>query len=288
MAENAEFEEKEYEQPLNFELVAGANTSFWSPGQVLETRLGIDAAVFTANQKFWSTIGRVIKPGFIMDRANWLQAGRSLPTFKTNLLLQAKRPVFRSGVNTKYSKLGIKGSYWKFAIVPHQQKALELFHTKVGRRALVCYASPAFHKATDLFFHMRNSALIDNSTFVQVNKLTGHKEWVYNQAGTTGLASSKIEQVRDLAFTTLVSNLLESTGPDDPLDNLRELHGSVLSTIETLPKENPIKREFYLMRESFQIDRSSTESIVSQEAIELSGRISIFCTLCNVDWLVGS
>ena len=47
-----EFEEKEYEQPLNYELAWKRRV--YSPGQVFENKIAIDAAVFSRNQKFWN------------------------------------------------------------------------------------------------------------------------------------------------------------------------------------------------------------------------------------------
>ena len=52
----AEFEEKEYEAPLYNQLEAG-NQNVWSPGQVFESRIGIDHGVLVDNPRFWRHIG---------------------------------------------------------------------------------------------------------------------------------------------------------------------------------------------------------------------------------------
>ena len=48
---DAEFEEKEYEFPLNSQLLWG-NQNIWSPGQVFEGNFGIDAALEVHRQDF--------------------------------------------------------------------------------------------------------------------------------------------------------------------------------------------------------------------------------------------
>jgi len=48
----AEFEEKQYGQQLNNELLGGSNLIF-TPGQFLESYAGFDAALFTRNREFW-------------------------------------------------------------------------------------------------------------------------------------------------------------------------------------------------------------------------------------------
>jgi len=50
----AEFEEKQYEQHMNVELLCKYNTSnLFAPGQCLENSLGFDVALYSCNRKFW-------------------------------------------------------------------------------------------------------------------------------------------------------------------------------------------------------------------------------------------
>lgn len=54
-----EFEEKEYEGPLNNELLLG-DPRIWSPGQVFEKYMGIDSALFVGSQLFWEFLEKPI------------------------------------------------------------------------------------------------------------------------------------------------------------------------------------------------------------------------------------
>ena len=51
----AEFEEKEYEIPLNTQLLLG-NRNIWTPGQVFEGNFGIDAALEVTRGDFWQIV----------------------------------------------------------------------------------------------------------------------------------------------------------------------------------------------------------------------------------------
>lgn len=89
----AEFEEKEYEIPLYLELYD--HVPLWSPGQVLEARLGVDAALRTESRLLWRRLGYA-QPlrGFALNRAGRRYTrSRPLPNFEANLLLQVKRPI---------------------------------------------------------------------------------------------------------------------------------------------------------------------------------------------------
>jgi hypothetical protein len=52
----AEFEEREYEYPLYFELSHDSG-NIWSPGQVLEGHFGFDAAIEVTRISFLASLG---------------------------------------------------------------------------------------------------------------------------------------------------------------------------------------------------------------------------------------
>jgi hypothetical protein len=52
----AEFEEKSYEAPLYNQLERG-NPTIFSPGQVLESKLGFDRGLFLAQEALWEILG---------------------------------------------------------------------------------------------------------------------------------------------------------------------------------------------------------------------------------------
>lgn len=86
----AEFEEKSFEGPLNAQLLAGS-PYLYTPGQVLESALGFDAAMFCHRIEFWSLWGRPAPPGLVPLPGWWHPSPVPLPTlpqFTLNLFLQ--------------------------------------------------------------------------------------------------------------------------------------------------------------------------------------------------------
>lgn len=297
MAQTAEFEEKEYEQPLNFELLFDPRNLIWTPGQVFEEHFGIDAALFTDDPRFWILFGYPdVLQGVILNNFSWgyiwkkTRNRRQLPTFKTNLLLQTKRPEHRLGVNATYAKHGIKGQYWQFKITPHQQEALEKLHKRINNRALICYASAAFHTHSDLFNYTSNRSLVDNSTFVQSHRLSNHSKWVYDEAGAFGLACSKIEKIDKFDFwSLLVDYSAQNNYKEDILNNLLQLEKAVLSAIDDLTQTNPLRNEF--VRRNKIIDNSIANylEIRNSSALRAFLNFKSFCKLSNIEWFsIGS
>lgn len=293
MAQTAEFEEKEYEQPLNIELLFDRQNLLWPPGQVFEEHFGIDAAMYSGDPRLWMMFGYPDIPnGVILDHFHWgyiwRQVGsrRQLPTFRTNLLLQTKRPEHRLGNNASYAKHGIAGQYWQFHLTVHQQEALEKLHRVLNNRALVCYASPAFHLQSDLFTHITNRELVDNSTFVQVQRLTNHEKWVYNQAGTNGIACSEIENISDKPFRDLIAIASENNNSNDnTLDNLTSLEKGSLQATEQLNEKNPIKNEFIKRRQRIIEAFSNNDNEKTTSAARAFWTFRTFCMLTNTTWL---
>jgi hypothetical protein len=293
MAKQVEFEEKEYEQPLNRELLFERGSLLWSPGQVFEEHFGIDAAIYTGDPRIWILFGFPnIPEGVVLNHFNWgyiwrkIGNKRQLPTFRTNLLLQTKRPERRSRGRSLFAKYGITGSYWQFQIRTHQQRALEKLCKVLGNRVLVCYASPAFHLLKDLFTYIENETLVDNSNFVQVYRLSNHGKWVYNCSGTTGIACSEIENISDKAFRDLIVAASESNNrTESVLDNLMFLEKSSLQVIEELGEENPIKNIFIRIRqrlvEIYGIDSREKETMAARAYFTFI----TFCKLTNTTWL---
>ena len=294
MAQTAEFEEKEYEQPLNVELLFDTKNLLWTPGQVFEEHFGIDAALSSGDPRLWILFGYPdIPKGVILNNFRWgyiwrnTHNKRELPTFQTNLLLQTKRPDHRKGNNASFTKHGIRGQYWQFEVTKHQQEALEKLYDKLNNRALVCYASAAFHSHKDLFQYIESQSLVDNSTFVKVNRMVKHKKWVYNQAGSVGIACSEIEIIQDDDFRHLIA--LASKGNDserNPLDNLLSLEKSTIQAIIEINDKNPIKIEFNrrqkLMSDVF--SRINMANIENAPAVKAFWTFNTICTLTNMTW----
>ena len=123
MGEKTEFEEPEYEAPLYNQLSNGS-LNLWTPGRRFERIFGIDAALFSNNQYFWSLFAQSSPiVGTSLRNYDWhflwhliKRNFRPVPSFSVNILIQSKRPEFRFGINSIYSVHGIKGAYWQFQI----------------------------------------------------------------------------------------------------------------------------------------------------------------------------
>lgn len=160
--EHAEFEEKDFEGPLYNELLLGSHR-FATPGQVFENAFGIDAALEAQHPIFWDQFGyRDIPDGINLNHYRWgwvwrrYGGSRELPSFPVNLLIQAKRPDYLLGRRADFVDLGIPAHYWRFFTTEHQQLMLEQLVRQLHHRALVVYASPAFHTLRNLYNHTEN------------------------------------------------------------------------------------------------------------------------------------
>jgi hypothetical protein len=295
MAEIAEFEEKEYEQPLNNELLLNPSNKLWSPGQVLERHFGFDCALLTAHPYFWSLLGYPFPlPGLILNDFSWgaiwrkIGHSRRLPTFNTNLLLQIKRPEHRIGRNSTYARLGISGQYWQFQITGHQQTALEAVYQRLRNRIAICYASPVFHKLADLYDNQKNGQLVEKSTFIQIHRMTGHNWWIYDRPGSTGIGHSTPDQIEDTPFGQLLVNLRESNNnsSDDALQNLLSMEESIVSSFYQMGDINPISLEFSRRRSIIGDYINSNIQIQYPTASQAFLTVVTFCDLTKTNWFV--
>lgn len=209
----AEFEEREYETPLYNQLTY--TNLVWSPGQVLEGRVGFDHARWAHALQVFELHGfRQPPPGFLLDEMYWygpwlnLDRYRPPPTFELNLFIQAKRPEYLVKGTQKVRNQGLGAPYWRFRVEAGQQVLLEQLATAAGARALVCYASPAFHRLTQLDHHTRNGSIVDESTFPEAGALRGHQSWNYNAPGGTGVANEAPEFVEGEGLHSRIHRLV--------------------------------------------------------------------------------
>ena len=299
MPEITEFEEKEYENPLNHQLLLTSN-NLWTPGQVFEKIFGIDAAILATDISFWRLFGHVGVPdGVQLNTYSWSflwsfihKTMRKFPSFKVNLLIQAKRPSYRLGVNAGYAKYGIKNHYWQFKVTPHQQIILEKLETKLATDALVVYACPSFHKFADLDRHISSGQIVANSTFVKPSKLVGHSKWVYDQPGTNGLGCSKIEKHTDIKFEEQLEKLFSLTGNDneksqnEALKNLIKLENYSIEICSELQESNPIAKAYLNRRQRIvDIIKETNTDENNIEAVRSFLSFGIFTSTLNTTWL---
>ena len=152
---DCEFEEKQYEEPLNFELAERGSLIF-SPGQVFENTLGIDVALFSKNPDFWRIwqgnllfpFFRSYKRGVFINRKWWNKFQQDLddkrfPKFKFNVFLQHKRPEYVSRSNgLEFAEW--RQPYFRYYTTPDQQVRLEKLEEEVASQGIVVYACPLF------------------------------------------------------------------------------------------------------------------------------------------------
>jgi len=248
----AEFEEKEYEIPLNTQLLLG-NSNLWTPGQVFEGNFGIDAAIEVLRSDFWEIVGMQYPlEGVILSHFKFgyvwrkVDKTRPLPTFKLNLFLQTKRPEGLRRRSDILRRKGIQTPYWRFSIKQHQQKLLSRLKAKLKNRAFVAYGCSAFHTYEDLYHHTENNSLVNNSTFVKVDKLDNHSKWIYDRAGSIGIAMSEPERIEDNYLFDEIDGSVENftVENDDPLTNLRIIYNAINEICGELSEDNVIAREY--------------------------------------------
>lgn len=206
------YEEKTFENYFNSELDRRSKVYF-PFGQVQEGGIGADAACFSRSRWLWWRLGY---PYFIhmpfqgaslreiadeMERYIHTDI-RNIPSIKSNLLFQYKRPEFIT------SKRGSEWAHWgqryfRYDIYQEQQALLAHIETKFGSKVLVLYASPALEDINDLVSSKIRGDLIENTNFRQASELTGHHRNTYVKAGTHSYACSDPEIIESfdlLAF----------------------------------------------------------------------------------------
>ena len=212
--QDAEFEEREYEAPLYNQLERGSDL-LWSPGQVFERHIGIDRGMFTLDDLVFQLHGHAGPlRGAALARYGWPRSwfrsrpNRKLPTFRLNLFVQAKRSQWGRRLPARIKKLGIATPFWKFNIVPHQQSALQTVAGRLGARALIVYAAPAFHEHKQLYLHTRLGTIVEHSTFPSAVNLRGHDAWYYDQPGAIGVANSEPQAIEEAPLDERVRRLV--------------------------------------------------------------------------------
>ena len=284
---DAEFEEKEYEFPLNSQLLWG-NQNIWTPGQVFEGNFGIDAALEVHRQDFWDMVGypfplggiflNDFKFGYVWRRMN---IQRPLPTFKLNLFLQTKRPEILKNRPSNLKALGLKSPYWRFEIKNHQQKLLHQLKLKLDRRAFVAYACAAFDKHSELYHHTQNKTLVENSTFIKVEKMNSHHKWIYDAPGSTGIAMSEPESIEERPLFEEIESFASdfTVENDNPSENLSLLSSTINELCQEMQDDNVVAKEIY---RRYRYSSNSISSSYLRQFVNMAN----FSLLANAQWLV--
>ncbi|MFZ5253069.1 hypothetical protein ACOY6O_03420 [Enterobacter roggenkampii] len=284
-----EFEEKDFEAPLYNELRFGSHR-IATPGQVFEGKFGIDAALEAEHPLFWDLFGfHDVPKGVILEDLRWgfmwrqLRRKRKLPTFNTNLLIQAKRPTPMNRPSSLLKGYGFSSKFWRFDITVHQQEILERVSRNLRRKALVVYASPAFHSLDELYEFTESQLVMENTNFVKVERLHNHKQWNYYQPGTRGVAHSTPEFIDDVPFGSMLREAVELNNEDGNVsENLSFLHERTIEACKDIQDHNPIAR-YYLRL----LDRimGLGEIYELKETLHYVS-FNLFCNVAKLRWLV--
>lgn len=222
----SEFEEKQYEQHLNIELLQGNNLIF-PPGQCLENVLGFDAALFTRHKDFWHHfLGE--QPWYLKFFKTYLNGlhfpieafkledsfNTEFPQFKFNAFIQHKRPE-RMTKNTAAEWASWGQEYFRYKLLTHQQTVLEFLETTVGTDGIVTYASPAFHTKNEFWDTHKSQSFIKRSNFCQPLKLVNHHAYTYIEPGTIGIAHSEPENTESRNLLSDLERLSQTESPND-------------------------------------------------------------------------
>jgi hypothetical protein len=224
--ETCEFEEKQYEIALTFELVNGT-TEFFPSGQVLEALVGYDVALSPDDPRIWKLLDAGIPPGALLDPTLWTDfpnrpSADQLPPRLVSLILQVKRAQYldhwRAGQHDYW-----KGPYFRFYTDARQQARLERLESRVGTLALVRYVAPAFLTYSDLCRNQLKRELASESSFVGPSGLTGHRLWSYAGPGIVGYANPEGHEVEADTFETLLTLAADQAQEQSLSDHVRGL-----------------------------------------------------------------
>jgi len=281
-----EFEEKQYEFPLNKELVEGHN--IFVPGPVFESILGMDAALFTRNLRFWMLwfSWRYFLPpwrrGVHLTRELWDGLKEDLdsdsfPRFKFNLFIQHKRPEHVSSPNGReYGHWG--QAYFRYDIKDEQQRILYELQGRVSSNALVVYACASFWRYVELWQFVEQGRLVENSNFVQPRDVQGHHRYTFIERGNFGIACSEPSKVENLDIREVMSKMREAkTEFKSNSQFIFSLSQQFLEVVKSLP-------------EDFQKTYKSLTTFIEVPEHELArsmATISVFTYLTNLTWGIG-
>ena len=292
----AEFEEREFETPLYHQLRIG-NDSVWSPGQVLEHHVGFDYSAFCVDSYFWAIHG-LREPldgyllGELLHRRFWRRRNlnRPLPSFALNLFLQAKRPEVRKRLTKALKAKSIAAPFWRISLDAGQQATLEALSQAASGRALVCYATAAFDRLSQLYAHSSHGTIVANSSFPQASWLSGHDAWNYDQPGAVGVANATPQQIEGPGLEEQIAAFVEQSSNvgDDGYDgNLKALAGALTRVAEERTRATPARNALFFQRAA-EVDSlvDSLDMPRYREPIRSYLKVLAFTSTHNLQWYV--
>ncbi len=157
---------------------------------------------------------------------------------------------------------------------------------KLGNRAVVCYAAPAFHRVAELNAHTIRGTIIAHSTFPLVQRLAGHDSFYSCGPGDSGVANPEPERVEGVGLEDLLRSA-GASGSSEPNETISSQLETLATDIESaireeVPDTNPRKGLFFSrIREVARFADEFAEAGPSGRAFL---RVSAFASSFNLDW----
>jgi hypothetical protein len=290
----AEFEDKAFESALNVQLLI-ESAQLYAPGQVLETVLGFDVAMLAQQVGHWRLWNLQAPAGGVMTDAWGLadvtQPLSRLPDFKLNVFVQYRRPSYmahESGAEwPAWSR-----PYYRYAVAPPQQAALEQCAAVLGKNGLVMYAAPAFWSLRDLCTFTARGMLVEHTSLVEVTELHGYNLYTYASAGANGIAFGDAVEIPSLSRPGALQDRLHVAAEVPVGSNVFKLADRALS--EALMEFPSLLEAFEMINgrtlEALALIRQTLphggEEKLEQEVILPYLRVLAFSWLLGVDWMI--
>lgn len=208
---------------------------------------------------------------------------RSLPDYRMNLFLQAKRSNYCARTPRAAKAKGLPTPCFGFRLTDHQQQSLLRLAAKLGPKAHVAYAAPAFHTVPELRQHVRGRSIVRHSTFPSANALAMHEAWYYREPGATGVANPDPENIEERPLEARLAALIESAPETQGLQGFDELAEQIVALAREAPDDDGVAPEF--LTDIEELDRL-LEPYELPATVVAYARISTFAALYGLSWLV--
>lgn len=289
-----EFEEAEYRGPLFNQL--HTTNLLWEPGQVFEQYIGIDHAMWTTNPHLHALHGYSSPPkGVSLSRHDWSyiwihrRRRKKLPSFLLNVFIQAKRPQYGRYAPKALRAMGLKSPFWRFETTRHQQEALERLQTSLKKKAIVCYACPAFHQEALLHKWTVSPQLVEKSTFPDVLRLAGHGAWNYSEPGAIGVANEFLTPSEGPVFLDRLREMIERESGDQssPINELADLSNAAHAAMNAGDNsEGSIQAQFADGVRELEVDAREVFSGEDYTAAVAFGTVLLFSRMNRLTWMI--
>jgi hypothetical protein len=154
-------------------------------------------------------------------------------------------------------------------------------------RGLVCYASPAFHRLSQLYSHITSGTIVENSTFPDASVLSGHSKWNYDQPGNVGVANVEPRYLESASLLERLSSLLSDQSRVDEGEfhsNLIRLSEIVISCVEQVSQSQEARAALFFQRLSSIDNVLDGAEGAESSAIRSFLTVQAFCKSYGLRW----